>query len=61
MATYQGKIIDIPLVHAVRNPQVKTGFFTNGEGQQSGGDTIKTPRKTPLEVSWKRANPTAFE
>lgn len=61
MATYPGKIIDTPLIHAVRNPQVKTGVFTNGEGHQSGNEPIQTPRKTPLEVSWKRANPTAFK
>lgn len=61
MATYPGKIVDYPIIHATRNPQVKTGFFTNGEGKQSGGDTIQTPRKVPLESTWKRTNTTAFE
>lgn len=61
MATYPGRIIDVPLVLAIRNPQVKRGFFTNGEGQQGGNEPIQPPRKTPLESTWKRANPTAFE
>lgn len=60
MPIYPGVIIDYPLIHARRNPQIKTGFLTNGEDKRSG-DTIQTPRKTPLESTWKRANANVFE
>lgn len=61
MATYPGKIIDIPLMHAVRNPQMKTGFLVNRENERGGSEPIQTPRKTPLESTWKRANANVFE
>ncbi|QUP88738.1 hypothetical protein KD909_15015 (plasmid) [Exiguobacterium sp. PFWT01] len=63
MATYPGVIINLNqhLLHAIRNPQIKQGFLTNGGNQTGGSEPIQTPRKTPLESTWKRANATQFE
>ncbi len=61
MATYIGKIIDYPLIHATRNRQLKTGFLVNRENERGGTDPIQTPRKAPLESTWKRANASQFE
>lgn len=59
--TRGGFEIDVIAYVVPRPVQKFSGYFFEPTSQSSGGDTIQTPRKTPLESTWKRANATAFE
>lgn len=47
---------------AVPRPVQKvSGYFFEPTKTDGGDGEIKTPRKTPLESTWKRANANVFE
>lgn len=48
--------------YAVPRPVQKVnGYFFEPTTSSGGSEPIQTPRKTPLESTWKRANATQFE